>query len=78
MICRTKPDQTTHRVEDEETAAKRICHRLFSIEQAADFACMPVERICHWIMIGKLREYRVHRGRIRIDELELTDLLSAR
>jgi hypothetical protein len=59
-------------------AAKRVCHRLFSLEQAAAVARVPVEQIWHWIMTRKLEAYRLTAGRVRIDEFELADLLSAR
>ena len=53
-----------------------ICRRLFSINQAADFAAVPVSQICRWIRIGKLEAHRLG-GRVRIDEVELADCLSA-
>jgi hypothetical protein len=42
---RAKPRQATHQHEHAGAAAKPICRRLFSIEQAAD-AGVPVEQIC--------------------------------
>jgi hypothetical protein len=66
------------RTEDAGAAAKRVCRRLFSVEQAAAFARVPVKQIWHWIMTGKLVAYRMSAGRVRIDEVELADLLSAR
>ena len=53
------------------------CWRLFSIQQAADFAGVPVRQILRWIRIGKLEAYRLCGGRVRIDELELADCLSS-
>jgi hypothetical protein len=73
MTYRTERRQATDRPDDAgPAAAKSICHRLFSIEQAAEFARVPVQQICHWIMTGELEAYRLHAERIRIDEVEAT------
>ena len=52
------------------------CRRLFAIDQAADFAAVPVQQICHWIRVGKLAAYHLGGGRVRIDEAELADCLA--
>ena len=70
---RVKP---TDRPQRAEAAATPICRRLFTIQQAADFAGVPVERICHWIRTRKLEGY-VLAGGIRIDEVELADCISS-
>ena len=57
--------------------ARPNCWRLFSIDQAADFAGVPVQQIYRWIRIGKLEAYHLDGGRGRVDELELADCLSA-
>ena len=74
MTVQTKPGQTEHA----RAVAASICHRLFSIEQAADFAGVPVRVICRWIRMGKLEAYHLGGGgRVRIDEVELADLISS-
>jgi excisionase family DNA binding protein len=70
MTYQTSPGQTGHA----GAVAASICHRLFSIEQAADFAGVPVQVIRCWIRMGKLEAYRLG-GRVRVDEIELVDLL---
>jgi hypothetical protein len=65
------------RAKDRGGAASPICRRLFSIDQAADFAGVPVLQIGHWIRIGKLQACHLGDGRVRIDEVELADCLSA-
>jgi hypothetical protein len=72
---RTKA-KTTDRVEHAGAAPDPICHRLFNIQRAADFADVPVQRICNWIRTRKLEAY-VLAGGIRIDEVELADCISA-
>ena len=67
MTVQTKPGQTEHA----RAVAASICHRLFSIEQAADFAGVPVRVICRWIRMGKLEACHLGSGRVRIDEVEL-------
>jgi Helix-turn-helix domain len=57
-------------------AAKSICHRLFSIRQAADVAGVPVQGIYWWIKTRKLEAYALEGG-IRIDEVELADCISS-
>ena len=60
------------------TAAKPICRRIFDVGQAADFAGVPVRVICRWIRMGKLEAYHLGGGgRVRIDEVELADLISS-
>ena len=54
-----------------------VPRRLFTIQQAAGVADVPVERISHWIVARKLRVYRLLGG-LRIDELDLADFLSRR
>jgi hypothetical protein len=56
-------------------AANPICCRLFSIDQAAEFAGEPVQLICNWIMTRKLEAYDLDGG-LRIDEVELADCIS--
>ena len=60
-----------------DATAPPICRRLFAIDQAADFAGVPVSQICHWIRIGKLEPYHLGGGRVGIDEVALADCLSA-
>ena len=57
-------------------AAEPICRRLFSIQQAADFAGVPAQWIYSWIETRKLEAY-VLAGGIRIDEVELADCISS-
>ena len=61
----------------EGATAPPNCWRLFSIQQAADFAGVRVQQIRRWIKIGKLEAYHLDGGRVRIDELELADCLSS-
>jgi excisionase family DNA binding protein len=61
----------------EGATAPPNCWRLFSIQQAADFAGVPIQQILRWIRIGKLEAYHLGDGRVRVDELELADCLSA-
>ena len=72
----TKPGSRTDRPERAGTAAKPICRRLFGLEQAADFAGVPARVICRWIRMGKLEAYHLGGSRVRIDEVELADLIS--
>lgn len=72
----TKPRNATDRPERAGTAASPICRRLFDIEQAADFAGVPVRVIFRWIRMGKLEAYNLGGSRVRIDEVELADLIS--
>jgi hypothetical protein len=65
----TKPGSGTGRPERAGTRAKPICRRLFDLEQAADFAGVPVQAICRWIRMGKLAAYHLGGGRVRIDEV---------
>jgi excisionase family DNA binding protein len=73
----TKPGSGTDRPERTGTAAKPICRRLFDIEQAADFAGVPVRVICRWIRMGKLEAYHLGGARVRIEEVELADLIAS-
>ena len=59
-----------------EAAAGPICRRLLTIQQAADLAGEPAQRICHWIRTRKLEGY-VLAGGPRIDEVELADCISS-
>ena len=59
-----------------EAAAGPICRRLLTIQQAADVAGVPVDRICHWVRTRKLEAY-VLAGGVRIDEIELADCISS-
>ena len=77
MTYGTEAHQATERPADAR-CAKPVCRRLFSVEQAAEFAGVPVEQIWCWIMTGKLEAYCLYAGRVRIDEVELATLLSAR
>jgi excisionase family DNA binding protein len=77
MIYGTEAHQATERPVD-AGATLPVCRRLFSVEQAAEFAGVSVEQIWRWVMTGKLEAYRLYAGRVRIDEVELADLLSAR
>jgi excisionase family DNA binding protein len=76
MTYRTASPQAD-RPEVESGAAPPRCWRLFSIEQAADFAGVPVQQIFRWIRIGKLEAYHLGGGRVRIDEMELADCISS-
>jgi hypothetical protein len=78
MIYGTEARHATDRPADAGAAAQPVCYRLFSVEQAAEFAGAPVEQIWRWIITGKLELHPVYAGRLRIDEVELADLLSAR
>jgi hypothetical protein len=69
--------KSADRVEHAEAAPDPICHRLFNIQQAADFADVPVQRICHWIRTRKLEAY-VLAGGLRIDDVDLADCMWAR
>ena len=71
---RTKA-KAADRAEHAGAAAKPICCRLFTIQQAADSAGVPVQWICGWIKMRKLEAY-VLAGGIRIDEVELADCIS--
>jgi excisionase family DNA binding protein len=73
----TTPGSGTGRPERAGTAAKPICRRLFDLEQAANFAGVSVQVICRWIRMGKLEAYHLGGGRVRIDEVELADLISS-
>ena len=72
---RTKA-KATHAANQAAAAAKPVCRRLFSIDQAADFAGVPVQEIYRWIKARKLEAY-VLQGGIRIDEVELADCVSS-
>jgi hypothetical protein len=65
------------RPEDGGAAAPPICRRLFSFEQAADGTKKPVQEICRWIRIGKLKAYHLGDGRVRVDEVELAECISS-
>jgi excisionase family DNA binding protein len=71
---RTKA-KATHAA-NQAAAAKPVCRRLFSIDQAADFAGVPVQWIYRWIKARNLEAY-VLQGGIRIDEVELADCVSS-
>ena len=73
----TTPASATDRPERAGTAAQPICRRLFDLEQAADLAGVPVRVICRWIRTGKLEAYQLGGGWVRIDEVELADLISS-
>ena len=68
--------KATHAANQAGAAAKSICHRLFSIRQAADVVGVPVQWIYELIKARKLEAY-VLQGGIRIDELELADCVSS-
>jgi hypothetical protein len=74
MTGRTRYRRATDRVEHANPAADPICRRLFSIEEAADFAEVAVQVIHRWIRMGDLELYDLGGGRVRIDEVELADL----
>ena len=76
MTQRMKPDRTTDRADEAGAAVPPICRRLFSIQQAADFAGVPVQWICHWIKTRKLEAY-VLAGGLRVDEVELAGCISS-
>ena len=61
----------TDRLKDKHTTGWPTVRRLFDIEQAADFAGLPVGEICYQIRIGKLKVYHLGGGRVRIDEADL-------
>jgi Helix-turn-helix domain len=73
MTYPAESDHVTH--EADHAAAEPICRRLFTIEQAAEFAGVSVRHIWRWIMTGKLEELLLEGG-TRLDEVELTKLLS--
>jgi len=68
---------TGDRPADGGATAPPICRRLFSIEQAADFAGVPVQEIWRQIRIGKLKVYHLGGGRVRIDEVGLAERISS-
>jgi hypothetical protein len=70
----TSRTKATHRAQH-AAAPNPICHRLFTIQEAADFAGVPVQSICCWIKTRKLEPY-VLAGGIRIDELKLAECMS--
>ena len=74
LTSRTKA-KGTDRPEHAGAAAKPICHRHLTMQQAADFSGVPVPRICNWIRTHKLEAY-ILAGGIRIDELQLADCIS--
>jgi hypothetical protein len=61
----------TDRVEDKHSTGWPTVRRLFSIEQAADFAGVPIQEISYQIRMGKLQVLHLGAGRIRIDEADL-------
>jgi excisionase family DNA binding protein len=77
MTCRTKPRHAADRADKTGTTAAPICRRLFTIEQAADVRGVPAHEIRQLIMNRALPAYRLAGG-IRIDEVELAELLSTR
>ena len=64
-------------VADPGTTAPPVCRRLFSIDQRADVAEKPVQEICRWIRLGKLKAYHLGDGRVRIDEVKLAECISS-
>jgi len=76
LTSRTKDLEATDRAKDAGAVAPPICRRLFTIEQAADFAGVPVRVICRWIKTRKLETHLLG-SRVRIDEVELADLLTS-
>ena len=56
-------------------ATKRVCRKMFTIDQAADFAGVSTDKIRYWLITRKLEGYDLGGFRIRIDEEELTELL---
>jgi len=77
MTRRTTYRRATDRVEHADAAAKPICRRLFSIEQAPDLADVAVQVIHRWIRMGELELYDLGGGRLRIEEVELADLITS-
>lgn len=73
MTFQAESDHVTHNAE----RAEPICRRLFTIEQAAEFARVPGHWLCDWIMAGELKEYRLEGG-ARIDEVDLENFMSGR
>lgn len=67
-----------HHASDRRRAGTALphCRRLFTAEQAAEHAAVPVQMIHLWIAAGKLRAHRLDGGR-RIDELDLADFLAS-
>ena len=61
----------TNRLSDKDGASWPTVRRLFDIEQAADFARVPVQEIHYQIRTGKLQVYQLGGGRVRIDEADL-------
>jgi hypothetical protein len=62
--------KTTDATARTRTAVNPICRRLFSIDQAAEFAGVRVQLIRRWIKTRKLEAYALEGG-IRIDESSL-------
>lgn len=77
MTYRTRLGETTDRSEDGGATAPPVCLKMFTIDQAADFASVSVDKIRGWLLTRKLEQYDLGGGRIRIDELELADLLTS-
>lgn len=77
MTYRTRPGEATDRSEDRGATAPPVCHKMFTIDQAAHFASVSVDKIRCWLLTRKLEAYDLGGGRIRIDELELADLLTS-
>lgn len=58
------------------TGAPR-CRRLFSIEQAAEYAGVLPKWVSHWIRTGRLGAYRGRDRQLRVDEVELKECLAS-
>ena len=61
----------TDKVEDKHATGWPTVRKLFDVQQAADFAGVPVQEIWFQIRIGKLQVYLLGGGRVRIDEADL-------
>ena len=75
MRSRTQTREGDPRNDRRATTPPR-CRRLLSPDQAARSSGEPIEKIRRWITDGELQAYEVAHGQIRIDEVELADLLS--
>ena len=75
MSSRTQSRESGPRRGRSATTPPR-CRRLLSPEQAARASGEPIKVIRRWVAEGELKAYQVADGQIRIDEVELAELLS--
>lgn len=62
---------------DLEGAGAPTCRKWFSLEQALDYAGLPLDVIVHWTRIGRLKVHLADDGRPRIDQVELDRCLAS-